>query len=306
MTSNKQHAERLQAYTIQSEDGSSAVTVVPERGGVLSSIVMPGNSGPRELLFQHDYFWDEIIDDLPGGAPWAFPVFARLERQGQRGAYLYDGKLYYLPIHGFAWQEPWEIELTAANRMTLRLRDNERTFAQYPFRFLVTLEYEIRCGQLICSQTYANLGHRPMPYCAGFHPYFLTPLLTKSQVQLNFHPVRRFLYNEALTDLVGEGELFILPSAITDPKLNEQLTQIAEDKEIILSFPDGDTLHLCAEGVEDDDLFRYVQLYNIPEKPFFCIEPIMGVPNALNSVSGMRWLVPGQAERGLLTLRLER
>lgn len=297
---------QFDCISIQSLDGSSEITCVPQRGGALSSIIMPGISGPRELLFQHDYFWDNEIDDLPGGLPLAFPVFARLERQGQRGAYLYEGNLYHLPIHGFAWQEAWEAAVTDTHRLVLTLSDNARTRKQYPFSFRIELCYELHRAELICHQTYTNLSDKPMPYSAGFHPYFLTPAFThgKEAVQLDFAPERCFTYNDQFTDLVGDKPVFALPTAITRPEVNEQLTRVGHDKEIRLTYPDGDRIHLCAEGIEDENLFPFVQLYTIPDKPFFCAEPIMAPPNAMNTVSGMRWLQPGQSERGLLRLWL--
>jgi len=301
---NVHKTDNLKTFTIISDDGSSKVTCVPGRGGALSSIIMPGKSGPRELLFQHDNFWDAEISDLPGGWPVAFPVFARLERQGQRGAYLWNGHIYQLPIHGFAWQEPWKIEVTASHQLTLTLTDNERTRQVYPFRFQVILEYEIQHAQLICRQTFTNLDDKPMPYNFGFHPYFLTPSHEKNQISLHYEPKRRFVYNATLTDLIGETALFSLPSSLGNPEINEQLTMLGKNKEIKLVYPDGDVIHICADGLEDADLFPYVQLYTIPEKPFFCVEPIMGFPNALNSCYGMRWLLPNQSEHGLLKVWL--
>ena len=59
-----------------------------------------------------------------------------------------------------------------------------------------------------------------------------------------------------------------------------------------------------AGGIDDPSFFSYVQLYTIPEQPFFCVEPWMSFPNAMNTVSGVRWLQPGQTECGILTLQM--
>ena len=84
------------------------------------------------------------------------------------------------------------------------------------------------------------------------------------------------------------------------PAINERITRVGEDREAKLRLPDGLTIHLAAEGVEDSDLFPYIQLYTMADKPFFCVEPWMAFPNALNTVAGARWLKPGQSERGML------
>ena len=67
-------------------------------------------------------------------------------------------------------------------------------------------------------------------------------------------------------------------------------------------MPDGTTIHMIAEGVEDKDMFPYVQLYTVEDQPFFCVEPWMGFPNALNTVAGSRWLEPGRSEKGVLKI----
>lgn len=299
--------EKFEIITITSNDQSTQATFVPARGGAASSIIMPGKQGPRELLYLHDTFWDEKIDDLPGGWPFCFPVCARLERQNKRGAYLYDGHVYEMKIHGFAWCERWTVEKAGDDYIILVLRDNEQTRQVYPFSFEVKLKYKVTRARLTCEQTYHNLSHQPMPYYAGFHPYFLTPPVAggKNKVQLRYHPTRHLQYNKTFTDIVGEAALFTLPTAITDPRINEQLTMVGEDKAIHLEYPDGDKIHLVAEGIEDPNLFPYIQLYTMTEKPFICVEPWMSFPNAMNSVSGVRWLGPGDREHGLLTLWLD-
>lgn len=299
--------KKTEAFTIHSENGLTQATFIPDKGGAASSIIMPGKSGPRELLYLHDFFWDKTLPDLPGGWPFCFPVCARLERQGKRGVYLFDGKLYELPIHGFSWYLPWEVAQCDDHHIELVLSANQKTYPIYPFEFEVRLAYEITNSSLVCRQTYTNKSDKAMPYYAGFHPYFLTPQpgQGKEKVTLQYQPVRRFRYNASLTDLVGEQSLFHLPASITNPEINEQLTMVEKNKEIQLFYPDGDVIHMIAEGVEDADLFSYIQLYTMEQKPFICVEPWMSFPNAMNSVFGVRWLLPGQSEQGLLKLWLK-
>lgn len=303
----KQNIKGFEAYTIATHDGSTSATFVPERGGVGTSMIMPGRQGPRELLFHYPHLWDRQAKDLPGGWPFCFPICGRLQRQGVIGSYYYDGRLYELPIHGFAWNKPWRVTEAGEDYLEMELRDDEETRAVYPFHFTVQLRYEIAHARLFCRQTYTNHGDRPLPYYAGFHPYFLTPASEqgKNHVILNFHPRRRLRYNQQLTDLVGEQPLLPLPSPVTHPELHEQLMQLGEDKELHLIYPDRDVIVMAAEGVEDPNLFPYVQVYSPADQPFVCVEPWMAYPNAMNSVSGVRWLAPAQSEHGLLRLWLE-
>ena len=295
------------SYTIHSTDGATQATFIPERGGMGSSIIMPGNSGPRELLFQHEFFWDTALTSFTGGWPFCFPVCGRLERYGEEGHYFYDGQAYTLPIHGFAWRLPWQVAEYSDNRIKLTLEDNHETLQVYPFNFTLALDYTIEPGVLLSAQTYTNRGDKPMPYYAGFHPYFSTPAFNqgKERVMLDFHPVKCLAYNKTLTDLVGERDLYAVPTAIT-ADINERLTQLGADKTTHLTFPDGDSIEMTASGIEDPDLFPYIQVYTPLEQPFICIEPWMGHPNAMNTVGTVRWLQPGQSEQGLLRLALHK
>lgn len=294
-------------YTIATEDNSTRMTFLPDRGGFGSSLIMPAKEGPREMLFQHDFFWDKEWKSFPGGWPFLFPVCARIGRDGKKGIYLYKGKQYELDIHGFGWKSKWDVIDDSDSSLTLRLQANDKTLAVYPFNFEVILRYQVDNGSLSCHQTYTNRGKEPMPYYAGFHPYLATPPAGagKDDVMLDYKPMRRLKYNEAMTDIVGEQPLFSLPTHITNPDLLEQLTIVGVEKEVMLHFPDKSSIHIKAEGIEDRDLFSYIQLYTIEDKPFFCAEPWMSFPNALNSVDGVRWLQPGQSESGFLKLWLD-
>lgn len=297
----------FETYTISSKEGSTQATFVPERGGVASSIVMPGSHGARELLFYYPHLWQRDSQELPGGWPFCFPVCGRLELNGQINHYSFNGQIYKLPIHGFAWQKIWQVIETGDDYLRMELRDDEETRAVYPFHFTVELLYEIRHRQLFCRQNYTNHGDKPMPYYAGFHPYFLTPVAGngKDKVILNFNPLKRLRYNSALTEVVGEQSLFQLPVSVADPVIHEQLMILGENKEIHLNFPDQDIINMGVEGVEDPNMFPYLQIYSPAEQPFICVEPWMGYPNALNSSTAVRWLAPGQTEHALLRLWLE-
>lgn len=285
------------------EDGLTKATFMPERGGMMTSLIMSGNLGQQERLFLHNFIWDEQIADLPGGWPFLFPICGRATYKNESNCYFFEGKKYYLPIHGFAWNKAWRVLDVGKNFIEMCLCDDEQTFAQFPFHFSVTLRYELLPNKLICYQQYQNLSNCRMPYNAGFHPYFLTPT-QQENIILNYAPTKRFVYNSSLTDVVGETGLFDLPASITNSEINEQLTLLGKDKKINLIFANGDNLEMQALGVEDENLFSYVQIYMQESKPFICIEPWMGFPNAINQTHGMRWLEPQQIERGKLELLL--
>lgn len=291
---------------INSNDNSLSATFLPEKGGICSSLKYSANNKTRELLYLHDFFQQEEWHDLPGGWPFLFPVCARVERNGKQGIYLYEGNLCEMPMHGFAWRMPWEVVAVKSNQLHMRFTNNAQTYKIYPFKFELELIYTVSANLFQCEQIYRNLSDQPMPYYAGFHPYFLTlpPDKGKEKILLDYQPIKKFIYNENFTDLCGEQAVFKTPISIMDPALNEQLTKVGENKLVKLKFPDGFFLEMHAQGIKNSDLFSYIQLYTMPDKPFFCVEPWMSFPNAINTVKGVQWLAAGDTQRALLTLAM--
>jgi galactose mutarotase-like enzyme len=261
----------MQTITIFSEDRSSKASFCPELGGLCYSIFTDG----RELLYWPAGFNLESYSEICGGWPFLFPICGRLKKPSE----------YDIGLHGFAWNMPWDVTDRGDHFIEMCFESNYDTLRVYPFKFKVTLRYEISDGELICQQKYENLSNVEMPYYAGFHPYFLTE--DKDHVIFDYNPVQGLSYNDDLTDVVGECLPPVTPTKVTDPNLNEKLVVMGDNKLSSLKLNDGSKIELSA----DSDLFPYVQLYTVPGEPFFCIEPWMGVPNALNHKSKLR-IVP--------------
>ena len=288
-------------YRIRAADGSVEAEFVPALGAIVSSLRFLWGGEWREVLFQHPFFWDAQAERTRGGYPFLFPVCGRLERDGVAGAYLQDGVVYQMKIHGFSSRLPWEVEREEPDALTVVLRDSEGTRRQYPFGFEVRLRFALEAGAMKVEQEYANTGTGPMPYYAGFHPYYLMPSGSgKDRTVLRYDATAQLRYNARLTDISGRDAPPPLPSPVTAPEINERLTEVKPGTDVELVYPDGMVLHTLAAGVEDAGMFPYIQLYTMEGSPFFCVEPWMGHPNALNTAKGCRWLAPGQRERGVV------
>ena len=285
-----QHGFRT--YVLVSSDGRTRAEIVPELGGIVSSLTLPGPAGPRECLFRQPWFWDSATEETRGGIPLLFPVCGRLEKDGESDAYAIDCRRFRLPIHGFAMRMPWSVaEDSAADTLRLRIEDSEATRRQYPFSFRLELRFTAANAGLCCALTVANAGDRPMPYYAGFHPYFATPPGGgKAQTRYRASARARLLYNDAKTHVVGFAAPPDFPlSAAAD--VNALLLETAEDNATVLRFPDGFAIRTGASA-----LFRYRQLYTLPDQPFFCDEPWMAPPGSFRRAGAARILSPGQSE----------
>lgn len=291
----------IRVYSLASADGGARADIVPELGGTVSSLILPGPDGqPRECLYRHEWFWDPGTEHTRGGIPLLFPNCGRLLRDGIPGLYRVDGHPFHLPIHGFAMRRPWEVvEADPPDTLWLRLADSEETLAQFPFAFKLDMLFRISAEGLDCNLSVRNGGDQPMPYSAGFHPYFATPPpgAGKEQTRFEAHARERLLYNETKTDVLGAAPPPAFPKSVADDDINDLLLEVGAQGDSRHIFPDGFILQQTASA-----LFRYRQFYTLPDEPFFCDEPWMAPPGALNRPGGGRVLAPGQSESATLRI----
>lgn len=281
------------------------MTFHPEQGGIASSLQWPDAKGQlREWLYWPQHFETKCTSGMGGGWPFCFPICGRLARVGEPGMYLYRGRQYQLDMHGFAYQLPWQVIAQETNQLTLQLVASDRTRDSYPFEFELTLAYHLHEKGLQVDMRVHNHDEKPMPYHAGFHPYFATPA-DKTGITLDFDAHSRLLYNKDLTDIRGTTEPLATPVDITEPAVNESLHRLADEPVVAMRYPNGQQLQLSIIGHTHPHLFEYLQLYHDPQKPFFCIEPWMGHPNAINTINAMHWLSPGQTDHATLVCWLK-
>ena len=286
----------IREFTLVSPDGGTAASVIPALGGIVSSL----RFGTRECLFRHPWFRDSAATETRGGMPVLFPICGRLLKDGVPGLYFVDGKPFALPIHGFAMRLPWEVaDASRPGELRLRLADSSHTRALYPFPFELELLFSVARAEFSCQLTVRNPGPASLPYYAGFHPYFLTPPpgAGKEQTRFEAHATARQLYNETKTDVTGTAAPPAFPLACTDPGINDLLLETGPENTTRLVFPDGFVLRQTASG-----LFRFRQLYTLPNEPFFCDEPWMAPAGAMNRAGAARRLPPGQSESGTIQI----
>ena len=281
---------------IHSKNGNSAA-FAPELGAICSSLIF--NS--HELLFQHDFFWDKNSHKTRGGIPFLFPICGRLERDGKLGTYLYGEKLYEMPAHGFADKIPWNVlEQKNDSEITFELTDTEETIKQFPFKFRISLNYKITDNSLTATVKFENTGEKAMPFYAGFHPYFFTELEQKENILFSASPTHSIQYNERCNDVIGTKKSPELPLPVTSPALTDLLMRTGNKKAARIIFPDNFEINISTATQEID--FPYIQLYTLKDEPFFCVEPWMGAPSTLNSVTGSKWLFSGETKSSQMTI----
>ncbi|QNA85955.1 aldose 1-epimerase family protein [Sphingomonas sp. So64.6b] len=120
----------------------------------------------RDLMTDADpAFWT-------GRAPILFPIVGRVNGDVIR----VDGIEYPMPKHGFARHTVFAVVRQEASRATFRLVDSSDTQDNYPFHFLLELDFVLDGATLIMTARIGNSGDVPMPVSFGWHPAFAWPL----------------------------------------------------------------------------------------------------------------------------------
>ena len=274
----------MQEYVISDGLNTRAV-ILPDKGATVVSFQYKG----AEFLYR-----DQENLDSPErprcGIPFLFPIFGRLE--GSR--YTWNGIPYTMEIHGFGHTSAWQVAQYQPHSLRLVLETSEATLAQYPFPFRVTLEFTVTDGRLTIGQTYENLGHSPMPYNYGFHPYFLT----EKPENIAVETTADLFYDFAVGGKpFGHGNVSI------------RVPDGAPETGAALMGVHGPTvLHNAVEGrkltMEFDSSYHTHVLWTQAGKKFLCVEPINGTANGLNTGKYLT-LNPGEKNTSFVSCRAE-
>ena len=110
--------------------------------------------------------WQNQSGEWDKTSPVLFPVCGNT-------SVVISGKDFNMPFHGFAKTSDFVCERISRDEITFLLRDNEQTFAVYPFRFEWKVTYKVENDSIIIENEIINKGTVPMPFAIGRHDSFV-------------------------------------------------------------------------------------------------------------------------------------
>lgn len=242
----------------------TASAKISTNGGELVSLQKEG----KELLWQGDEaFWK-------GHAPILFPVCGGLKGD----EYIYKGKSYPMPKHGFARKSEFRIINRSENAVTLELC--EPTREEYPFTYTLSVTYTLMDDLLTIEERVANRGEETMYFALGAHEgYNLEGALSKYSVRFereeNFdhHILEGSLLTGRTvnlghgTDFFLSGSLFSEDAVVFDTLNSRKVTLLYQGEKVLsVSFPS----------------FSRLLLWTVPPAKFLCIEPWSCLPDRVD------------------------
>ncbi|MFD0589565.1 aldose epimerase [Paenibacillus sp. GCM10027627] len=274
-------------YELKEANTSSRVLVCPERGGIVISCQLHG----QELFYLDKTTFENPAANIRGGNPILFPICGSV----QNSVYEWNGQTYQMGQHGVARISPWEVVDTASEgeaSITLRLRANESTLKAYPFQFELLFTYALVNGELHTRQQYRNAGEtEAMPFYAGFHPYFA--IQGEKDIAYESDATRYLDFNDNLEKAyTGRIDLENLVESVCllDAKQSEIAFPVSEQTRVRLRY---------------DDLFKYVVIWSVKDRPFVCVEPWMAKPLELNRREELVFVQPGESIHSNLIISCE-
>lgn len=271
-----------------------------------NKILVSPSHGARVLQWKHDEQeiitwptdadWTKILK-VRGGNPVLFPFIARHFVDGKNELWRdAEGTIRPMPQHGFARDAKFSvIEGGPENSLRMRLIDSGETRAFYPFAFQFDVVVSLLPDSRLEVRFEAtNPGDKPLPYYAGHHFYLALPHQERADWMVDL-PCKAWGRQAADGSIIREkstsDHLSLADPAIIDrfqiePKNNQvTLLNTKANRKLIFDLSQSPT-----------PWYAVTTWTMSADSDFYCIEPWLGLPNAIHHGEGLSWLAPGQTE----------
>jgi galactose mutarotase-like enzyme len=285
----------IPTLVLSDAEAESHAELAPGRGGMITQLTLGG----RELFYLDRTTFEEPVVNVRGGAPVLFPSPGKLNGD----AWSWGGKEGTMRQHGFARNLAWTVAATGTEEgawATVTLEATPVTRAQYPWDFHASYTYRLRGPALSVEMTIENRGASPMPFGAGFHPYFAVPDADKSRVVIPTRATRAF-DNREKKEVAFTG--LDLTAAEVDMHLLDHgsIGQVGGHPQTPEARLTLDDLTVVLRGSPE---FTHWVVWTLHGRDFVCLEPWTCPGNALNTGDRLILLAPGEARR--LSLQIAR
>ncbi|MEC4812098.1 MAG: aldose epimerase [Scytonema sp. PMC 1069.18] len=279
--------QQYKTYILSDESTRSQVSIVPERGGIITTWQLEG----QDIFYMDTERFANPTLSVRGGIPLLFPICGNLVDD----TYTLNGKTYQLKQHGFARNLAWEVsEQSDSNgaSLTVSLKSSEETRAVYPFDFELNFIYTLRGNNLELRYRHTNLSQEPMPFATGIHPYFYAPDKSKLVIDLpsNQYQVKG---DKTVQTLAGEFDFEqdeIDFAFINLSKQSAVVTDQSRNLKLTVSY---------------DENYSTLVFWTVKGKDFYCLEPWSAPRNSLNTGESLLQAEPNATVETVINMTVE-
>jgi len=285
---------------IQIADGENNVLVSPDHG---ARILRWERMGRKIITWPENADWSKILK-VRGGNPILFPFVARHFVEGKKELWRdAGGTVRPMPQHGFARDARFSgVEGGPENSLRMRLVDSDNTRAFYPFAFQFDVVVSLLAGsRLEVRFETTNTGNHPLPYYAGHHFYFALPHQERADWTLHLSCAtwgRQSADGSIVREEAKEDAL-----RLDDPApIDRFQIEPKDSKATLLNTRTGRQLVFELDHSGSVPWYAVTTWTEAADSDFYCIEPWLGLPNAIHHGEGLRHLAPGVKEIATLVL----
>lgn len=267
-------------------------------GAGWAAVLRPGEGGglARLTWSGHDILVSAPEEERlggPFGAFWMIPWANRLA-DGRLGSHRLpvNRAQDHTAIHGLSRDRPWRVVAEAPGAATIA-----QEIDAGPYRYAARLAHAATEEGFALDLAVTNTGSAPMPFGAGWHPWFPRPAGTRLAFRAAWrctHDARGLPVSAEASTGIDGGEAALLG-------LDTHFA--AWDGAARLGWP-GLEVTMTATG----DLATNLQVYGPRDRAVLCVEPSSHLPDVANrpelaAFGPMRMLAPGGTLAGRIVLR---
>jgi aldose 1-epimerase len=236
--------------------------------------------------------------------PLLFPFCGPTRAGKDPGRFDLNGGTYYMPKHGFLYWQKCSVDSCEVDsesvRLRLRAEDSEMTRRYYPFSFVSEIRYTLFPKRLRLDWHVSNCSEIAMPLAPGLHPYYRAPMVetgAKNSLLLTTRASRRYLLDGQDNCWSGEEQAFEGGTFAWGriPGFPFTIGGLGEPEYRLSDPAAGVTLKASWSDPGNGEGGPFLNLYT-PHRdtPAVCVEPFVGLQNALDHGRGLVRLAPGQ------------
>ncbi|MGU7775446.1 aldose epimerase family protein [Burkholderia sp. MR1-5-21] len=284
--------------------GPSLVRIAPQCGGRLLSWDIDG----EPVIFWPDAAdWTQLAR-VRGGNPLLFPFLGRHRVDSEIGRWRdAAGVVRDLPMHGFARDLPFAAQPSADGMaLAMTLDANDALHASYPFDFGFEATYRLADAHTLdVALTTTNRSDTPLPYYAGHHFYFALPHAERAQTTLELPPTHRC---QQLADgTISTPEPGAARYTLDEARIHDRFHCLdgTSPAPVRIVMPGRRrTIEIALDVPGSIPWYAVTTWTERPESDFYCVEPWLGLPDAIHNGLGLRMLAPGATETAALRIRV--
>lgn len=258
---------------------------VKEKGAELSSF--------KSKVTGIEYLWQGNPDVWSGQSPLLFPIVGTI----LNNKCTINGKEYEMRRHGIARHRDFVLKEQGDNFITLTQKYNEESLKQYPYKYIIDIEFRLDGKKLTVTHTVRSEEDEAMYFSIGAHPGFNCKIGDYLEFEEN-----ETLNCEMITpDAILDGKLH--PSLVNS-KIFEITEHVFDNDAHILSGMKSDTVYLKSNFRSQVIKFNFgkvpfLGLWANPGAEYVCIEPWYGINDSyekkdFSEKRGIQKVMPGE------------